>query len=702
MTSTTFMIQRLLDSKSHNISTNRKRLVSSQSHALSSLLVIHDRVQEALARNQPVVALESTIIAHGMPYPENLYLSGRITKILRQKGVEPATIAIKDGICHIGLSIEEIQDLAIAGQERRAVKCSTRELSLLLSKHKYQHKDNKIKTATGAKQLIQWGATTVAATMKLAHIAGISTFVTGGIGGVHRDGQNTLDISTDLIELSRTPVIVVSAGIKSILDIQRTLEVLETYGVPVVAYQTDEFPAFFSSNSGIKTPERVDSVDQIASAYYISQQLGLSHGMLVGVPNTDPAGVNVEQAIQSALLEANELGIIGRDVTPFILKNVALKSQGESLRSNMALVERNTTVGADIAIAVAQHAIHRTVHKLSSTKSTMERLGIPTLPHSQVIVMGGIVLDIVARPLHGQLLTPGTSNPSTCIESDGGVGRNIAETLYRLGSYPLLYSAVGNDSRGYSILRRLTDDCRIVSLDKTVQIVSHANTATYIAILNEHRDLHTACADMEIHQHIVPPPLDILRKAEYLILDANPPIDLLQQTAKAATEAGVKVFLDPTSVAKAKKLCEDGKFLSCLTYASPNLDELYAMAGDTNIPPHAFDHSFLHPVAITVLDRMNPNGAHLIITCGSNGVLLASKVNQSSIVTFQYFPATKNIMVQNATGAGDTLSGAFVHALLNGKSLSDAITFGMEAATMSLQCPDKAISPVLSQSFGDI
>jgi pseudouridine-5'-phosphate glycosidase/sugar/nucleoside kinase (ribokinase family) len=674
---------------------------SSSSSSLSSLLVIHEQVQEALETNKPVVALESTIIAHGMPYPENLYLSERIAKILREKGVEPATIAIKDGKCHIGLSKDEIQDLAISSQEHRAVKCSTRELSLFLSKHKHKH--HQYTNTSSSKPLVQWGATTVAATMKLAHIAGISTFVTGGIGGVHRDGQNTLDISTDLIELSRTPVIVVSAGIKSILDIQRTLEVLETYGVPVIAYQTDEFPAFFSPNSGVKTPERMDNVDQIAIAYTVSQQLGLSHGIFVGVPNIDPAGENVEHAIQAALIEANELGISGRDVTPFILKNVAMRTHGDSLRSNMALVERNATVGAAIAIAVAQHATKNTTlhHVFPSTKPTTTRKAMTPLPKSKVIVMGGIVLDIVARPVHGQVLTIGTSNPSICIESDGGVGRNIAETLCRLGSYPLLYSAVGNDSRGHAIVRRLIDDCCIVSLDQTVQIVSHANTATYIAILNEHRDLHTACADMEIHEHVVPPPIDVLQQAEYLILDANPPINILQQTVKTATEAGVKVFFDPTSVPKAKILCEDDKFLSCLTYATPNVDELHAMAGINTTPPksynNAFDQSYLHPVASSVIDRMNPNGAHLIVTCDSKGVLLASKENQASNVTFQYFPVTSNVLVQNATGAGDTLSGAFIHALLHGKSVSDAVEFGMKAATLSLQCPDKAISPRLSE-----
>ena len=303
---------------------------------------IQDRVKSALADGRPVCALESTIVAHGMPFPENLELAQEVEQILQDKGVVPATIAVRDGVCRVGISDEELHDLAKAGMEGRAQKCSTRDLPMIMAN-----------AASRKSEKSMWGATTVASTMKLAHLAGISTFVTGGIGGVHRNGENSLDISSDLTELGRTPVVVVSAGIKSILDIQRTIEVLETNCVPTYGWQTNEFPAFFSPTSGIPSPARADTSKEIADAYWFARHLQLPQGMLIGVANNDPAGSNVEAAIQSALKEAEKLNIRGRDVTPYILKYVAEKTAGDSLKSNMALVRRNAEVGAEIAIAIA-------------------------------------------------------------------------------------------------------------------------------------------------------------------------------------------------------------------------------------------------------------------------------------------------------------------------------------------------------------
>ena len=259
----------------------------------------------------------------------------------------------------MGLSAEELEDLAKAGQEGRAKKCSTRDIPLHLASH---HRG----TTNSSSAASQWGATTVASTMKLAHLAGISTFVTGGIGGVHRNGETSMDVSADLIELSRTPVVVISAGIKSILDIGRTLEVLETNSVPCISWQADEFPAFFSPHSGVNSPARMDSAEDIAAAYWAAQSLDMSSGMMVGVPNDDPAGAKVEEAIQEALKEADEKGIHGQAVTPFILKNVAERTEGDSLRSNIALVKNNAHVGADIAIAIAASSDNQDVRRTNN------------------------------------------------------------------------------------------------------------------------------------------------------------------------------------------------------------------------------------------------------------------------------------------------------------------------------------------------
>eukprot|EP00536_Pseudo-nitzschia_multiseries_P001115 jgi/Psemu1/180250/e_gw1.14.260.1 len=292
---------------------------------------VDDRVREALSEGRPVCALESTIVAHGMPFPENLALAREVEKILDDHGVVPATIAVRNGVCRVGISGDELEDLSRAGEEGRAKKCSTRDIPPA-----------------------QWGATTVASTMRLAHLAGIATFVTGGIGGVHRNGETSMDVSSDLTELGQTPVVVVSAGIKSILDIRRTLEVLETNSVPALGWQTDEFPAFFSPSSGIPCPARADSAEEIAHAYWAARRLRFPQGMLVGVPNHDPAGASVETAIQEALESAERLGIRGRDVTPYILKTVAERTGGDSLRSNMALVRQNAEVGARIATAISK------------------------------------------------------------------------------------------------------------------------------------------------------------------------------------------------------------------------------------------------------------------------------------------------------------------------------------------------------------
>jgi pseudouridine-5'-phosphate glycosidase/sugar/nucleoside kinase (ribokinase family) len=649
-------------------------------------------------------------------------------------------IAIRNGVCRVGLSLAELEDLAQAGSQGRATKVSTRELSLLLSKHRRQNYTSDINdNDSNDNTLAQWGATTVASTMHLAHLAGISTFVTGGIGGVHRHGHVTLDVSADLHALSTIPVVVVSAGIKSILDIGRTLQVLETLGVPTVSYRTNDFPAFFSSSSGITSPWRVESSDEIATAYWAARSLQLDHGMLVAVPsnssgnsNSDSknggnnadadtaAGANVERAIQAALTEADALGISGQAVTPFVLKRVSEESGGDSLRSNIALVERNAEVGADIAISIAnqqQAAVsslpNSNPSSISTRSSTASSSATTNNPPGQrprrVLVMGGAVLDIMAKPAPpGQALLLGTSNPATCTESDGGVGRNMTEVLGRLGSQPVLFTAIGtNDARGSAMMDRLDMACRgdsavaaASSSRETVVSVDGASTATYVAILDEKGDLHTACADMDVLNHITAPPDHAFANAHMLVMDANPSVDAMRQAARSAVQAGVAVFLDPTSVAKAIKVAADAALLACCTYASPNLDELGAMTGTIlhnidNVPVR--DNPQVQQAAIHLLRQMNPQGAHLVITCGAQGVVLASMTSTSSRqAVFEHFVAPSNVAVGNATGAGDTLSGAFVHALVNGKSLSEAVSFGIHAATISLQCADKAISPELS------
>lgn len=296
---------------------------------------IQPEVAAALAAGQPVVALESTIISHGMPYPQNMEMALGVESVVRSEGAVPATIAVLDGRLRIGLDRAQVERLARATQVHKA---TTRDLPWLM--------------AAGAT-----AGTTVAATMRLAALAGIRVFATGGIGGVHRGAETSMDISADLTELGCVPVAVVSAGVKSILDIGLTLERLETLGVPVVVLGSDDFPAFYSRKSGHPAPRRLDSVAGVAELLRAAWDvLGLTCGVVVAnpVPEADeiPAA-EIAEVIRQALAEANAAGIAGQAVTPFLLKRVVESTGGRSLRTNIALVRHNAAVAARLAKAYA-------------------------------------------------------------------------------------------------------------------------------------------------------------------------------------------------------------------------------------------------------------------------------------------------------------------------------------------------------------
>ena len=306
--------------------------------ASGSELRIHPDVQRALAERRAVVALESTIISHGMPYPDNLRTAREVEEVVRSCGATPATIAILDGVCCIGLADEELERFAQLGSAGEVRKVSRRDLAHTVARNAH-------------------GGTTVSSTMLLAHKAGIAVFVTGGIGGVHRGGESSMDVSADLVELGRTPVLVVSAGIKSILDIPRTLEYLETQGVAVLALGTEEFPAFFTRSSGCAAPMvAADAADVAAVCHTQLDRLRLQSGLLVGVPIPAEAEAEaevVQLAIQQALADAEAAGVGGRDTTPYLLRRVGELTQGRSLAANIALIKNNARHGAQIASSLA-------------------------------------------------------------------------------------------------------------------------------------------------------------------------------------------------------------------------------------------------------------------------------------------------------------------------------------------------------------
>jgi len=297
------------------------------------MISISKSVEAAVRARRPVVALESTVIAHGLPAPRNVETALDCEDEVRRSGAMPATIGVVEGSAVIGLSDQQIESI---GSRPGVAKVNPANLGFVVAEH-------------------GWGATTVAASLRLANLAGVKVFATGGIGGVHRDAAGSFDISADLMALARYPVITVCAGAKAILDLPKTFEVLETLGVPVIGYQTGEFPAFYSRSSGLKLEMRADGAERIAEIALAHWRMGFSTGVLVTVPAEEEIPANeIEGVIEEALKEAAHEGVTGRDVTPFLLSRVAEKTGGRALGVNIALLKNNARVAGAIAVALAK------------------------------------------------------------------------------------------------------------------------------------------------------------------------------------------------------------------------------------------------------------------------------------------------------------------------------------------------------------
>ncbi len=555
------------------------------------------QVQRAIAEGRPVVALESTIISHGMPYPRNLEMAREVEEVIRKFGAVPATIAIIDGVPKAGLNEADLLKLA-SNKDNSVLKASTRDMAHAC--------------ATGAT-----AATTVASTMKLAHLAGISVFATGGIGGVHRGVEETMDISADLLELSRTPVTVVCAGIKSILDIPKSLEVLETNSVPVLSYKTSVFPAFYTNDSGIASPRAVKSSEDVAKVMGFQRALQLGSGVLVAVPNPSPAsGDKITYAINFALQSAKNEGIAGAKVTPYVLDKVQKLTEGASLESNVALVMKNAEVAAKIAVHYAEllkndkkvQKEHRLAFGQVDRKESVDSSEVPmvaadvpltksasvkvsetrqvaapvvvtppatpksstntsrqaTTP-SEIVVVGGAVVDLIG---HISTLTKlGTSNPGKLSISHGGVGRNIADSLARLGRNVSLATAVADDLNGRSLLESSREKgidvslTRVLSSSGTNEVFSEAQgvsspatahaTAVYNAIHDNAGDLCIGIADMEIFSQINPAHIHSLAQSiaqsKLVAADGNLSKEAFAALANVCHQLQVPLFFEPTS-----------------------------------------------------------------------------------------------------------------------------------------------------------
>lgn len=513
-------------------------------------LQVSEKVQTALQQGKPVVALESTIISHGMPFPRNLEVARKIEQTVIENGAVPATIAIVKGVPKIGLEATDLEILA--NKDRSVIKASTRDLAFACNQ--------KLNAAT-----------TVASTMKLASLAGIQVFATGGIGGVHRGAEVSMDISADLIELGRTPVTVVCAGIKSILDIGKSLEVLETQGVPVFGFQTDQFPAFFTRSSGLLAPDTIQSAKDVADMILINERLNIRTGMVIAVPNPDPLKEEfISNVIASAVLEAELQNITGPKITPYLLSRIEQLSQGKSLESNIALVMNNAKVAANIASELAKQRQQgtQTIVDLKPSPPVTASPPTPSNPpisaeigrktkskassSSEVVVVGGAVVDIIGN-VTSKMSILHTSNPGVVQNSFGGVGRNIAEQLSRLGISTSLSTAVAKDSSG----RGLIEACEQLHIDTSTSLIldpsPSASTACYTAIHDNSGELVIGIADMNIFSLLDPAYMRsaALRKkieeAKIIIADGNLSKEGFIALAQLCEEYKRPLFFEPTS-----------------------------------------------------------------------------------------------------------------------------------------------------------
>ncbi|KAK5604567.1 hypothetical protein CRENBAI_015323 [Crenichthys baileyi] len=629
------------------------------------LFKVHPSVSQAVAQNKPVVALET--LRRGLrPLCE--------TKV----PLLPRSVSLK-GKSVSDCRLEELEHLA---RSKSPLKVSRRDLPYVTSK--------------GLS-----GGTTVSATMIAAHRAGVPVFVTGGIGGVHRNGQNSLDISADLTELGRTPIAVVSAGVKSILDIGRTLEFLETQGVCVATYGASKnFPAFFTPNSGFTSSCNVHNPSEAAELIASALSLGLQSGVLLAVPIPEEhaaVGHKIQEAIQTAVTAVSSEGIIGRDVTPFILQKVNDLTQGKSLQANIALIYNNAKVGSQIACALSKWMREK------RSKSQAQHPGKPP-KDSDVVVIGGINVDFIAKG-KTKTLHFGQTNPGSVCQSFGGVGRNIADSLSRLDNKPLFISATGADANSDAVFNY----CKHMNTSGVARLEKQ-NTATYCAVINENGELSLGLGDMDVHQQITE---HYVSQFEKQISSAN--LCVLMETSPAPPSTmsalWLRIWYEPTDAEKACKPFLSDAWKS-LSYSSPNIAELCMMNKTLGLMvpkvlPRSLDETLM--VAVALSRPLLENLHCLVVTLGPDGVLLCGEHNAGSVnlqprkqklkrqLCALHYPALTVTPedTMNVSGAGDSFAGALMAGILQGRDTDCCVRMGLLAARMSLASPHP-ISPILT------
>ncbi|XP_041361196.1 pseudouridine-metabolizing bifunctional protein C1861.05-like [Gigantopelta aegis] len=650
------------------------RRLSCSTNQINGLLEVSDEISSALHDGKPVVALESTIITHGMPYPENVNTALEVETIVRENGAVPATIAVLDGKIHVGVTADQLEWLG--SRSSGLYKISRRDFPVVLSK-------------AGS------GGTTVSGTMVVAHKMDIPIFVTGGIGGVHRGVDATMDISADLTELGRTPVAVVSAGIKSILDIGKTLEYLETQGVCVSTLgPTGDFPAFFSPVSGFKSPHQLESVKDAAKMIDSWARMCLQSGILIAVPIPEAfaaTGEGIEAAIISATEEARAKNVTGRDVTPFILSKVNEQTKGASLHANIALVKNNAAVGSQIAVELNRIKGGNSGGALFNTQRRCYSAS------SRPVVIGGTIVDFYAQFNADKVEMNGATYPGSVRQSFGGVGRNIADGLSRLNANPLFISAVGCDSH----LESFQDYCSHMDLSGVTVLDGHS-TATYCCVLQRSGEVMYGIGDMMIHQEITPQLVsqfsEAIVSAPLVCMDGNISLATIEYICELCFKHDVPVWFEPTDVYKATKPFETRTAYTQLTYTSPNIRELHQMwlkhrgFTDSQLPDLSSRDRLIEFCHDCVLDLL-PTIPVIVVTLGRHGVLLCECLSSSKTrsdrnnVAIKHYPACElsHNSIVSVSGAGDCLAAAMIYNIIQGHDLDLCVRAGLLAAQHSLQ-----------------
>ncbi|KAF2007675.1 IdgA domain-containing protein [Amniculicola lignicola CBS 123094] len=617
---------------------------------------VSDEVREALNTNKPVVALETTIYTHGFPYPDNVALASLLESVVRVNGGVPATIGILDGVAHVGMSPEELIRLTESAGKSTTLKLSRRDLSYVCGLRLTNKRFN--------------GGTTIAGTMLLAHLAGIRIFGTGGLGGVHRGAESSMDISADLTELGRTPVTVISSGCKSFLDIGRTLEYLETEGVGVGTFADGrkgdvDFPSFWARDSGVKSPTTIENERDAAAIIHAQHSLQIQSGLLFANPVPAESEIPreaMDSVIAEAIRQADASGASGKDNTPFILNKIKELTGGKSIPANGALIESNVRRAAIVAKELSVLEANQDGAQGSTTGyftpvptspiSSSANTPIETPPSSpeaplitassdpppvDIIVAGALAVDFSCdyAPLSGSSSktdpAPHTSNPAVITQTLGGVAHNIAKAAHYLGSNVLLCSAIGDDLSGRAALSQLQTEG--MQSDGIKMLPLPERTAQYVAVNNANKDLTLAMADMSILESSTPESIQSTwlsnfsehsTKPKIVVVDANWSAPTLQAWLHYGRSINAYTVFEPVSTAKSTRLLTPTS-----SQTQPQNENIYPTHLADLATPNTHELLALHNTADTLSLFASPQWFRIIDAIGIPSSGLRTRLTQT-------------------------------------------------------------------------